>query len=150
MVVADEIRKLADQSKQSIDVVGGIVETIQREIDETVSVLSEAYPIFKEQIDSVREANEIFVAVQQNMNSFISRLDSATESVRQLEEAQTSLSLAMTNVSAVAQQASATSEEVASLSNEQLGISDGLVQLSNRLETVSNQLRDSLARFTVS
>lgn len=150
MVVADEIRKLADQSKQSIDVVGGIVETIQREIDETVSVLSEAYPIFQEQIDSVREANEIFLAVQQNMNSFISRLDSATESVRQLEEAQASLSLAMTNVSAVAQQASATSEEVASLSNEQLGISDGLVQLSNRLETVSNQLRDSLARFTVS
>nr|AYQ75465.1 methyl-accepting chemotaxis protein [Cohnella candidum] len=149
MVVADEIRKLADQSRQSIGVVGEIVETIQREIDETVSVLSEAYPIFQEQIDSVREANQIFVTVQENMNGFVNRLDSATESVRHLEEAQSTLTLAMTNVSAVAQQASATSEEVASLSNEQLGISDGLVQLSNRLETVSNQLRDSLSRFTV-
>ncbi|MBW5444985.1 HAMP domain-containing protein [Cohnella sp. CFH 77786] len=150
MVVADEIRKLADQSRQSIGVVGEIVETIQREIDETVSVLSEAYPIFREQIEAVREANEIFMTVQDNMNGFVSRLDSATESVRQLEEAQSTLTLAMTNVSAVAQQASATSEQVASLSNEQLGISDGLVQLSNRLETVSNQLRESLSRFTVS
>jgi len=149
MVVADEIRKLADQSRQSIGVVGNIVETIQREIDETVSVLSEAYPIFKEQIESVREANEIFVAVQENMSGFVGRLDSATESVRHLEEAQSTLSLAMTNVSAVAQQASATSEEVASLSNEQMSISDGLVQLSNRLETVSKELRESLARFTV-
>lgn len=150
MVVADEIRKLADQSRQSIGVVGEIVETIQREIDETVAVLSEAYPIFQEQIESVREANQIFVTVQDNMSGFVSRLQSATDSVKQLEQAQSTLTLAMTNVSAVAQQSSATSEEVASLSNEQLNISDGLVQLSNRLEAVSGQLRESLSRFTVS
>lgn len=150
MVVADEIRKLADQSRQSIGVVGGIVENISREIDETVSVLSEAYPIFQEQIDSVREANQIFVTVQDNMSGFVGRLESATDSVRNLEDAQSTLSLAMSNVSAVAQEASATSEQVASLSNEQLNISEGLVQLSNRLESVSSQLRESLSRFTVS
>ncbi|MFC5471673.1 methyl-accepting chemotaxis protein [Cohnella suwonensis] len=149
MVVADEIRKLADQSRESIGVVGGIVEKIQREIDETVAVLSEAYPIFQEQIESVREANQIFIAVQDNMGGFVQRLESATASVRHLEDAQSTLSFAMSNVSAVAQQASATSEEVASLSNEQLNISDGLVQLSNRLESVSGQLRESLSRFTV-
>jgi methyl-accepting chemotaxis protein len=150
MVVADEIRKLADQSRQSIGIVGGIVEKISREIDETVSVLSKAYPIFQEQIDSVREANQIFVTVQDNMSGFVSRLESATDSVRNLEDAQSTLSLAMSNVSAVAQEASATSEQVASLSNEQLNIADGLVQLSNRLESVSSQLRESLSRFTVS
>jgi methyl-accepting chemotaxis protein len=150
MVVADEIRKLADQSRQSIGIVGGIVEKISREIDETVSVLSEAYPIFQEQIDSVREANQIFVTVQDNMSGFVSRLESATDSVRNLEDAQSTLSLAMSNVSAVAQEASATSEQVASLSNEQLNVAEGLVQLSNRLESVSSQLRESLSRFTVS
>lgn len=150
MVVADEIRKLADQSRQSIGVVGEIVEKIQREIDETVTVLSEAYPIFQEQIESVREANQIFYVVQDNMSGFVQRLESATDSVRHLESAQTTLSLAMSNVSAVAQEASATSEQVASLSNEQLNISDGLVQLSNRLESVSGKLKESLSRFTVS
>ncbi|WEK53140.1 MAG: methyl-accepting chemotaxis protein [Candidatus Cohnella colombiensis] len=150
MVVADEIRTLADQSRQSITVVGEIVEKIQLEIDETVSVLSEAYPIFQEQIESVREANQIFYVVQDNMSGFIDRLDQATNSVRQLEGTQGTLSLAMSNVSAVAEESSATSEEVASLSNEQMNISDGLVQLSVRLEAVSTQLRESLSRFTVS
>lgn len=87
MVVADEIRKLADQSRQSIGVVGEIVEKIGREIDETVSVLSEAYPIFQEQIESVREANQIFYVVQDNMSGFVQRLESATDSVRHLESA---------------------------------------------------------------
>jgi methyl-accepting chemotaxis protein len=149
MVVADEIRRLADQSRESIEVVGGIVENIQKEIEETVSVLSEAYPIFREQIESVREANEIFNTVQENMNSFVERLEAATESVLRLKEAQATLSQAMENVSAVAEEASATTEEVASLSSEQLKVSDGLVELSERLEAVSKELRESLSRFTI-
>ena len=147
MVVADEIRKLADQSRQSIDVVAQITETIQREIDDTVGVLSEAYPLFREQIESVKEANQIFLSVQTQMGSFVGHLDTVTASVGQLGETQSVLSEAMGNVSAVAQQASATSEEVASLSNEQLSISEGLVELSNKLETVSTQLKETLSRF---
>ena len=149
MVVADEIRKLADQSRHSIGVVGEVVQTIQSEIDETVHVLSDAYPLFQAQIEAVRDANQIFQNVQYQMSGFVQKLDSATESINHLEGAQSTLSLAMTNVSAVAQQASATSEQVASLSNEQLNVSEGLVELSNRLEQVSKELKDSLSRFTV-
>lgn len=149
MVVADEIRKLADQSRQSINVVAEITDTIQREIDETVGVLSKAHPIFRQQIESVKEANQIFLTVQSQMSAFVERLEYVTESIGGLGEAQSQLTVAMTNVSAVAQQSSATSEEVASLSTEQLGISEGLVGLSDKLELLSKGLEGSLSRFKV-
>nr|WP_284638004.1 methyl-accepting chemotaxis protein [Paenibacillus chinjuensis] len=149
MVVADEIRKLADQSRQSIAIVGQIIETIQREIDETVNVLSQAYPIFQEQILSVKEADTIFKEVQTHMGGFIQQLSEVTESISQLDASQNVLSDAMANVSAVAQQSSATSEEVASLSSEQMSISNGLVKLSDKLEELSNSLQDSLSKFQV-
>ncbi|TVY11964.1 methyl-accepting chemotaxis protein [Paenibacillus cremeus] len=149
MVVADEIRKLADQSRQSISVVGDITDTIQKEIDETVKVLSQAYPIFQEQISSVKEADSIFKQVQTHMGGFITQLSEVTESISELEASQVVLNEAMTNVSAVAQQSSATSEEVASLSSEQLGISSGLVRLSDKLEELSNSLKESLSKFQV-
>jgi methyl-accepting chemotaxis protein len=149
MVVADEIRKLADQSRESISVVGEITEKIQNEIDETVAVLSQAYPIFQEQIASVKEASLIFSTVQTRMGEFISRLDQVTESIQQLDQTQAVLSEAMGNVSAVAEESSATSEEVASLCTEQLNIGEGLVELSDKLESVSNQLKESLSRFTL-
>jgi len=148
MVVADEIRKLADQSRHSIDIVGQITETIQREIDETVLVLSEAYPIFQEQVSSVKESNQIFLTVQGHMSRFGDSLTSVTTAIGKLDESQAVLSDAMSSVSAVAQQSSATSEEVASLSNEQLSISESLVKLSGKLEEVSNKLQQSLSRFT--
>ncbi|MBH5317075.1 methyl-accepting chemotaxis protein [Paenibacillus sp. GSMTC-2017] len=149
MVVADEIRKLADQSRQSIDIVGQITAKIQVEIQETVGVLSEAYPIFQEQISSVKEANQIFLIVQGQMEQFVESLELTTRAIGELDKSQSVISDAMTNVSAVAEQSSATSEEVASLSSEQLNISDGLVQLSSKLDAVSRGLKDSLSKFQI-
>ncbi|WP_371263409.1 methyl-accepting chemotaxis protein [Paenibacillus sp. 1_12] len=149
MVVADEIRKLADQSRQSIAIVGEITETIQKEIDETVKVLSNAYPIFQEQILSVKEADLIFKEVQNHMGGFIGQLSEVTESISQLDASQLILNDAMTNVSAVAEESSATSQEVASLSSEQLNISSGLVRLSDKLEQLSDSLQQSLSKFDV-
>ncbi|MDF2671581.1 MAG: chemotaxis protein [Paenibacillus sp.] len=149
MVVADEIRKLADQSKQSIDVVAQITDTIQHEIKETVSVLSEAYPLFQEQISSVKYTDEIFKQVSERMGGFTVQLREVTGSVQQLKDSQLVLSDAMSNVSAVAEESSATSQEVASLSTEQLSISSSLVRLSEKLEELSNSLRESLSKFTI-
>lgn len=149
MVVADEIRQLADQSKQSIAMVGEITDNIQKEMNETVQALSDASPLFQEQMSSVKETGQIFVSVQQQMDNFITHLDKVTTSIDQLNESQNILSDAMSNVSAVAEESSATSEEVASLSSEQQTIGEQLVQLSMKLENVSTGLKDSLSKFTV-
>ncbi len=149
MVVADEIRKLAEQSKQSIDVVGQITATIQLEIEETVQVLSDAYPLFQEQVESVKEANQIFMSVQGQMGQFVQKLEHVTDSIKELDHSQTVLADAMTSVSAVAEEASATSEEVASLSSEQLSVSENLVGLSNKLDAVSRGLKESLMKFKI-
>ncbi len=149
MVIADEIRQLADQSRKSIEMVGQITERIMSEMNETVSALSEAYPLFQHQMTAVKETNDIFVSVQGQMGEYIQRLDSVTTSIEGLSQTQSILSEAMSNVSAVAEESSATSEEVASLSNEQQSIGNQLVQLSGKLENVSNELKVTLSRFTV-
>lgn len=147
MVVADEIRQLADQSRQSIDMVSQITDRIMSEMNETVQVLLDANPLFKGQMNAVKETNDIFVSVQQQMGDFIERLDSVTNSIDDLNQSQTVLSDAMSNVSAVAEESSATSEEVASLSTEQQSVSNQLVNLSTQLENVSNELQETLTRF---
>ncbi|GAA0381777.1 methyl-accepting chemotaxis protein [Paenibacillus motobuensis] len=149
MVVADEIRQLADQSRQSITMVGEITDNIQQEMNETVQALSDASPLFQQQINSVKETSQIFVSVQEQMEGFVKQIEMVTASIDDLNESQNVLSEAMSNVSAVAQQSSATSEEVASLSSEQQTVSDQLVQLSGKLENVSNGLKESLSKFTV-
>ncbi|GJM79535.1 hypothetical protein HMSSN139_20310 [Paenibacillus sp. HMSSN-139] len=149
MVVADEIRGLAEQSRQSIEMVAGIADGIMNEMNETVIALSEVTPLFGKQREAVKETNAIFYDVQEQMQAFIDRLDSVTASIEQLVVSQGVLSESMGNVSAVAQQSSATSEEVASLSGEQQNVSEMLVQLSNNLEQASTKLEQKLALFKI-
>lgn len=149
MVVAGEVRELADQSKQSIALVAGITDKIIAEMDETVVVLSEVAPLFKQQMASVKDTSDIFVSVKGQMEDFITSLESVTGAIDSLSHSQGVLSEAMGNVSAVAQQSSATSEEVASLSSEQQNVSDHLVSLSGKLESASTQLENKLSLFTI-
>ncbi|GGH29317.1 methyl-accepting chemotaxis protein [Paenibacillus segetis] len=149
MVVADEIRQLADQSKRSITMVGEITDKIGQEMDETVQALSEASPLFQEQITSVKETSQIFVSVQEKMDGFVHYLDAVTIEIEELNDSQGVMSEAMSSVSAVAEQSSATSQEVASLSNEQQVVGEQLVQLSGKLENVSSKLKESLSKFSV-
>ena len=147
MVVADEIRKLADQSRQSIDVVGQITEKIQQEIDETVKFVSEVYPLFQEQMASVKETDQIFGQVREQMGEFIRKLDEVTQSIQDLDQAQAVLADAISNVSSVSEESSATSEEVASLTSQQMHASEGLVVLAEKLEKLSKGLKESLSQF---
>lgn len=149
MVVADEVRKLAEQSRESILMVGKITTNIQQEMEETIKVLHDAYPLFKQQTEAVKDTTTIFESVQGQMSAFVTKLNSVTASINDLSQVQNTMSEAMSNVSAVAEQSSATSQEVASLSNEQHNVSGQLVQLSGQLENVSLDLKETISRFTV-
>lgn len=149
MVIAGEIRKLADQSRDSIKVAADITEHIQTSIMETVTVMSEAYPMFQEQIASVKDAEGLFTNVRDRMTGLVQQADKVTESIEQLEKAQQVLSDTMSNVSAVSEESSAISEEVASSSASQLATSETLVQLVERLESLSNSLSEELKKFKI-
>ena len=147
LVVANEVRKLADQSKESIKLVEGVTHLIQQEVEETVVVLKDAYPMFQEQILFVKEVDEIFKDVQSKMDLFIDQIESSTASIETLAGAQTVLADAVSSVSAISEESSATAEEVASLTQSQLVYTDGMVEISQSLENLSRGLRESLSRF---
>ncbi|WP_240417259.1 methyl-accepting chemotaxis protein [Paenibacillus periandrae] len=149
MVVAGEIRKLAEQSKLSIQDVDHFTQAIQLEVDETVTSLAEVYPVFREQTISVNETDLIFRQVQLQMDQFVNNLAGVNTSMRELREMQQILIDTIGNVSAVSEESSAISEQVASLSHEQLQVSEGLLKLAQNLNKMSVMLKKALDHFHV-
>ncbi|OKQ00284.1 methyl-accepting chemotaxis protein [Paenibacillus sp. P46E] len=147
IVIADEIRGLANQSNQSIASVSRITEEISSHIDNTVQVVGETAPLFREQISSVRESSIIFEDVRAEMEQFIGYLNESSASVTALTECQHLLGESMASVRAVVQQTSASTEEVASMSSQQFIVSEELVALSGKLETLAEELKQSLVSF---
>lgn len=149
MVVAEEIRKLAEMSRHNIDTVGQITEEIQTKIAETVQVLTEGDEVLRVQIASVKESEQIFQSVQHHMTELTERFGIVSGSIEALGASQQILAEAMSEVGSVAQESHAGSEEVAALGIRQLDVSSRLVDLSKQLERMSEELQASLNQFQV-
>ncbi|WP_342565273.1 methyl-accepting chemotaxis protein [Paenibacillus sp. FSL R7-0345] len=147
IVIANEIRGLANQSSQSIQSVSGIIEEISRHIENTVKVVSEADPLFREQITSVRESSVIFESVRSEMEALLELISQSSSSVAELDSYQHQLGESMASVTSVVQQTSASTQEVASMSSQQFIVSEELVALSAKLEELAENLKQSLVSF---
>ncbi|AIQ51769.1 methyl-accepting chemotaxis protein [Paenibacillus sp. FSL R7-0331] len=147
IVIADEIRGLANQSNESIQSVSRITEEISNHIENTVKVVSEAGPLFREQITSVRESSIIFGSVRTEMEAFLALISQSSASVTELDLFQCQLGESMASVTSVVQQTSASTQEVASMSSQQFIVSEELVALSAKLEELAENLKQSLVSF---
>lgn len=146
-VVADEIRKLAEQSRTTIDGVWDMTNRILEEIDRTALHMEETSPILAKQSDLVLSTDDIFRQVQDRQNGFLANLSAMAEVLQNMEQSQIRLASAMENVSAISEQSYATSVEVAAQGDLQLQISNGLLRLSEQMASLSEGLRKDLSRF---
>ncbi|MGG4093431.1 methyl-accepting chemotaxis protein [Paenibacillus lautus] len=147
MVVANEVRSLADRSKESIQTVGAMIKDIRSEVQGSVDALTSASPLFDEQLHSVQEAQGVFDHVRHEMDALLAEIRESTRSVEVLIGSQLTLTDSISEASSIVQETSAATEEVASMSSEQFKVSEKLVALSSRLEELSEGLRKSLVMF---
>ncbi len=148
-VVADEIRKLSLRSKESIDTVGQITSDIINQVNETLTVLEEAHPIFKEQVEKAKETDELLNNVGNHMSEFTKKIKLVSSSINQLRNSQETFYSTISQVSATAEESSAISEQVTASTEEQTKVSDSLVTTSNELKRLSEDLQGILDNFKV-
>ncbi|MCD1261295.1 methyl-accepting chemotaxis protein [Paenibacillus athensensis] len=148
-VISNEIRSLADQSKESLKVVEQFTLNIQQEVDGTVGVLTRARPLFARQISAVRESGTIFQQVEQRMGEYKSQLELVSAHIGTLQGIQAKMNETISGVSAVSEEAMASTEEVASLTENQLFVSREVVDIARQLERLSEGLSVNLSKFKV-
>ncbi|GAA3409316.1 methyl-accepting chemotaxis protein [Paenibacillus hodogayensis] len=147
MVVAGEIRSLANQSKESIASVEAVIAAIQSDMDETSRLVADSLPIFRRQSDISRSSQNIFRHVETSMSRFMDSFQHVWNSLQFSMEAQAELAGTMMQVSAVSEQSTATTENVASLIRDQHESGGELVRTGEELEQLAEELRQSLKVF---
>lgn len=146
-VVADQIRRLADESKQSIHLAAEMAGDITRGVEQTVSGLTEVLPVYDEQLQSVTEAASIFEDVKKRMDDVQIRIEGSSVSIGALIGAQQQLASSIGSIGSVVEETTAATQEVASMSSRQQAVSKQLVALSAKLEDTSQALQESMSLF---
>ncbi|AFY95336.1 methyl-accepting chemotaxis protein [Chamaesiphon minutus] len=125
-VVADEIRKLADQSKKSADKINALAEDIQTAINRTVMVTDEGTKTVDEGIDLARSTAATFAGVTDAVNNvFLNSQQISTSAKQQAVSIQQVLS-SMTNISQGSQESAVGMHQVKMTTRELTQVADEL------------------------
>ncbi|WP_373545496.1 methyl-accepting chemotaxis protein [Chamaesiphon sp.] len=125
-VVADEIRKLADQSKKSADKINDLANDIQSAINRTVMVTDEGTKTVNEGIDLARSTAATFVGVTDAVNNvFLNSQQISTSAKQQAISIQQVLS-SMTTISQGSQESAVGMHQVKMTTKELTQVADEL------------------------
>lgn len=146
-VVADEIKKLAQQSYASSTEIDNIIQGVQNQIDITTETIELTTKTIEAQTQSVNKTNEAFNAISNAVDELFTQLLEVKKGITILNEFKQTLSDSITNIAAVAQETAASTEEITSLMFSQMNSSEILVQLSESFDSVIANLENAINRF---
>ncbi|HEX5900679.1 MAG TPA: methyl-accepting chemotaxis protein, partial [Solirubrobacteraceae bacterium] len=117
-VVADEVRKLAEESKGSATLITRLIEQIQEQTALAVDVVEQGAQRTDESAATVEQARKAFEAIGDSVDDMNARIEQIAAASQQVAAGATRMRDDVSEIAAVAQESSATTEQV-SASTEQ-------------------------------
>jgi methyl-accepting chemotaxis protein len=148
-VVAGEIRKLADQSNDSVKNIMKIIQNIQSDAKDTVATAHETEKILMLQKNAVTKTTNSYRMINENVEKLMVFLSHITENVGTIEDSRLGALEAIQNISAVLEEIAASSSHVNQNSSSQLTSVEALNQSANSLNECADQLILAVQEFTV-
>jgi methyl-accepting chemotaxis protein-like sensor/protoglobin len=136
-VVAEEVRKLAEQSQQAAEKIAGLIGEIQAETGNAVAAVGESASQIDAGAEIVARARESFAAISERVQDISARVDEIVAATADVAAVAEESSAAAQEVSASSEQTSASTEEVAAAAGDLARTAEDLAAIvaGFRLET---------------
>ena len=148
-VVANEVRSLADDSKEATKNIQDIIRQIIADTEELVRTTNETNQISRDQKQSVQTVSDAMKDLEASIKKISSSITAETHSIGTINQQKETVVRMIEGVTAVSQQTSASSEEIASSMEEQAASSNELAKYTDRLTELIKELDDTLKEFHI-
>lgn len=149
MVVAEEIRKLADESMQAGKNIKKIVEGIAVMTQKTAESAKEAETIVFRQADALKETVQIFGDIDRCVETLVDGLKGITDNMRRMGGEKEQVQDSIGHISVVTEQTAVASEEITSALDGQVKTVSDLAESVELLKREADALDRIMGRFTV-
>ena len=143
-VVADEVRKLAEQSRSATEEIRQIIEEIIGTITETDKAMKVTHDMLKETDTSLSDTISSYEFIQDEVNKVIANITKTNRVVQDMNLDKAKVLEAIENISNVSEESAASTEEIASTLLEQSrfinSISENIKQLDQTVEHLNTQV----------
>lgn len=148
-VVADEVRKLAEQSKTSTQDISNLISVIQKDTEESVLVMSEVVKNAENGVKVSEQTASKFSQILSGTREITPQMEEVSATVQQISASVEHVTNSANNISRLSQENAASSEEVASATEEQLASMQEINSSAQSLSEMAEELRSLVSRFNV-
>jgi len=148
-VVAEEIKKMADQSANSTKYIDTIVKGLQGNITKTVESMQRILVTSEGQHQSVTDTIQTYQEISDAMENSEVAVTELNHSEKEMEAANNEIKIMLQSLAAIAEQNAAGTQEAASTMQEQTASVMVIADVSNRLNELAENLRLTITRFQV-
>lgn len=148
-VVANEVKKLAELSKESTQKISSLIEEVQDDIEKAVDEVTNVKESIEEQETSLKLTDNSFNLIQQSVFEMANKIKEVANETKEINENTVSVENSIKNMVAIIDQNGSSIEEVASATEEQTASIEEVASSMNHLAEMSNSLCESLSKFKV-
>ncbi|RKJ69220.1 methyl-accepting chemotaxis protein, partial [Butyricicoccus sp. 1XD8-22] len=148
-IVAEEVRKLADQTSEATELVRDTLRGIVNETTIVTEEMSKTNIIVQDQNKSVAETESSFKEIDTAVENIISTIEAVSESVQLLNESKNIVINSIESITKISENNAATAEEVTASVEEQQKAIQLVTEASNDLSLEITALQETISQFTV-
>ncbi len=146
-VVADEIRKLAEQSSESTKQIDFIVKELQQNSNEAVQTMQQVISIIEQQGESVQATDMKYKTIADAINMSVERISQMNSLSAEMEQNKINILDIMQSLAAIAEQNAASTQQVSASVEEQTASLEEISNSSERLKQLVNELNLLVSKF---
>lgn len=148
-VVADEVRKLAEQVGQAADQVSLIVNDIQTDTEAAILAMNHSSSILGEGMTFVQSTGQAFEQINSFTEQLFARTDGALIEMKKISSQMESMRSSMQRIAQIAEVSAGNTQTVAAAAEEQSASMQEISAASSVLSNMAEALNDSVRMFTL-
>lgn len=148
-VVAEEIRKLAEQSSEAVKKIMVIIKEIQDETDRTVSAIDTIASTISSQNTAIENTSKNFGDIAQTVKSITDESEDINKFINELAKHKEDFVKFLTQISEISENTSQCAEEISACSEEQNSSISNISSISGEMSNMANDLDKALKKFTL-
>jgi methyl-accepting chemotaxis protein len=146
-VVADEVRKLAEQSAQATQEISSIIEEIQSSINNATDEMEQAMHAVGEQETAVEFTVQAFNQISVAIQDVVGKIQDVSRTAVMLSKNAADVKSGIEQVAVISQESAAATEEVAASTEEQTASSEEIAAAAGELAKLANELQEQVSNF---
>jgi methyl-accepting chemotaxis protein len=148
-VVADEIRKLAEQVGKSVKEITGIVLGIQDNSKLMADSLGTGYKNVQEGTNNIKTTGEIFIRINTEIGAMVEKIESVASSLEEISQNGNVINTAAGQIAAISQENSAGIEETVASVEQQNNSMEIVTENSQSLANSASLLKQLINQFKI-